>query len=286
MGRTLRRSIRRQVVSRLLVVLTAFTIVALVADLVTLADLLVSRGLGAGQVGRVALLRLVPVLGASIPLALLFAILISIGRMRAHGELGALQSCGVSPLALLRPVLWTALALTAVGLLLSLWLAPRASRQLNADMLAAATTRPAAVLRSGVVSYFGDLRVQAREVSSDGANLRGVVAWIPSLGGSVFAKRAKVISGDEGASESSSESSSRRRPRSRRSPLRPSPPARSWTGRGPGPTRATPGRWARSSIAVPRCPWRRRCSPCWPCLWPWSGARRGPAREACCWAWW
>jgi lipopolysaccharide export system permease protein len=149
-------------------------------------------------VGRVALLRLVPVLGASIPLALLFAILISIGRMRAHGELGALQSCGVSPLALLRPVLWTALALTAVGLLLSLWLAPRASRQLNADMLAAATTRPAAVLRSGVVSYFGDLRVQAREVSSDGANLRGVVAWIPSLGGSVFAKRAKVISGDEG----------------------------------------------------------------------------------------
>ena len=108
MGRTLRRSIRRQVTSRLLVVLVAFTIVAWVADLVTLADLLVSRGLGAGQVGRVALLRTLPVLGASIPLALLFSILISIGRMRAHGELGALQSCGVSPLALLRPVLSTA----------------------------------------------------------------------------------------------------------------------------------------------------------------------------------
>ena len=197
MGRTLRRSIRRQVTSRLLVVLAAFTIVAGVADLVTLADLLVSRGLGAGQVGRVALLRTLPVLGASIPLALLFSILISIGRMRAHGELGALQSCGVSPLALLRPVLSTALVLTAVALVLSVAVAPRANHQLNVDLLAAATTRPAATLRSGVVSYFGDLRVQAREVSSDGASLRGVVAWIPSLGGTVFAKRAQVISGDE-----------------------------------------------------------------------------------------
>ncbi len=198
MGRTLRRSVRRQVLSRLLVVLTAFTIVAWVADLVMLSDFHVNRGLGLGQVARVAVLRTLPVLGASIPLALLFAILISIGRIRADGELGALQACGISRLALIRPVLSSALLLTALALLLSLEVTPRANRRLAEDLLTAATSRPAATLRSGVVSYFGDLRVQAREVSADGTQLRGVVAWIPSLGGSVFARRARVFTDDEG----------------------------------------------------------------------------------------
>ncbi len=192
-GRTLRRSMRGQLVSRLLVLLGAFTLVGWVADLVMLSDFLLNRGLGAAQVGRVALLRTLPVLTAALPLALLFAVLVSIGRIRADGELGAMEACGVSPLSLLRPVSGFALGVTVLALALALVVSPRANRQLNADMVDVAGSSPGASLQSGATASFDDLRVQAREVGSDGESLRAVAAWIPSLGGTVFARRASIV---------------------------------------------------------------------------------------------
>jgi lipopolysaccharide export system permease protein len=92
----------------------------------------------AGQIPREFLLNIVGLsslqyLVILIPVSLLLAIMLSLGRMYRDQEVAAMTGCGVGPLSLYRPVIVLALCLTAVTAALSFQIGPWAGR--HADYL-------------------------------------------------------------------------------------------------------------------------------------------------------
>jgi lipopolysaccharide export system permease protein len=74
------------------------------------------------------------------------------------------------------------------GGLLSVVLAPAALRQLDTTLEAIVRERPGTAVRAGEPARFGNWRLQAREVSSSGAELKGVVIEVPDLDETIFAE--------------------------------------------------------------------------------------------------
>jgi LPS export ABC transporter permease LptG len=192
LGRTVRWLALRQVVSALLLMMAVFVLAVLSAELVDYSDLVINRGFGASEVGTIALHRTVPVVARTLPFALLVAALTAIGRMGADRSLLALETCGVPPLRLARPVFACSLVVALVAGAISWEVAPRMNRALNEAIGRAASRNPGGALHSGSVARFGDWRVEAREVSNTGESMRSIAAYAPPLGETLFAQRGRL----------------------------------------------------------------------------------------------
>src|ERR1700704_539236 len=108
--KTLDRYIVREIVPPMLVALIGLTFVLMMPPILLNAERLIAKGVPWMIILRV-LLTLVPqALGLTIPMALLYGILLGLGRLSADREFVALQACGVSVFRICRPV-----ALIAVG---------------------------------------------------------------------------------------------------------------------------------------------------------------------------
>ncbi|MGH9488428.1 MAG: LptF/LptG family permease, partial [Terriglobales bacterium] len=127
--RILRGYIRRETALYAAVGLLLFTFVIFMQNL--------GRALQAAmRANPASILRLIAyVLPAALvftlPMAVLVGILIGLGRLGSDGELMALAAGGVGARRLLTPLLQVALAVTALALLLTLWVAPAARLRLQ-----------------------------------------------------------------------------------------------------------------------------------------------------------
>jgi LPS export ABC transporter permease LptG len=191
LGPTVRYYAIRQLAFAFFLLIAVFAFAVLAAELVDYSDLVINRGFGAREVATIVLHRMVPVIAQTLPFALLVAALTAIGRLGADRALLALETSGVAPLRLVRPVFMFSLAVTVVALAISWEVTPRMNRALNAAIAQAASRNPGGSLRSGVAATFGDWRIEAREVSSSGEQLRGVAAWAPPIGETIFAKTGR-----------------------------------------------------------------------------------------------
>ena len=102
--KTLDRYLIREIAVPFVIALLVFTFMLQIPVLIREAEALVARGVGWAVIARVLLLLLPSALSLSIPIAVLFGILIGFGRLSADREFVALQACGVSVFRLLRPV--------------------------------------------------------------------------------------------------------------------------------------------------------------------------------------
>jgi lipopolysaccharide export system permease protein len=198
LGRTLRRSVVRELLFPTAFALAGITLLVLAADLVAYSDLVVNRGFGATEVAWVALYRLVPMLARAIPFAVLVGVLVALGRLGADREIVALESAGVSARALARPVAGFAAMFAALGVALALAAVPWSHRSLDAALRSFGAGEGGTPFRSGEVQRLGDWRIVAREVSPRGDVLRALAVRAPSVGGTVFAQRA-TVGRDDGA---------------------------------------------------------------------------------------
>ncbi len=175
----------------------AFGLVVLLTDLLAYADLIVNRGLGAGEVGQIALLQLVPTLARTLPFAVLVGTLVGLGRLSADRELLALETSGFSPRQLARPGLYFALAAMLISIGLSVFASPAAQRSVRDRMVALATDKPGLALQPGIATSLGGWRIEARRVEDEGARLAGVLLYMPSLQETVFSQRGTVTNGED-----------------------------------------------------------------------------------------
>ncbi len=116
-----------------------YTFILLLQFLFQSAEMIIRRGLDWAIVGQLLLLNLPHIVVLTIPMALLFAILIAVGRLSADSELVALRSCGVSLLSLYRPVLLLSGLLTAFNLYLMISVLPAGNHALQQLRLAILT---------------------------------------------------------------------------------------------------------------------------------------------------
>src|SRR5215212_8754677 len=95
-----------------------YTFILLLRFLFDSAEMIIRRGLPVSIVGRLLTLTLPNIIVLTLPMSLLFGILIAVGRLSSDSELIAMRSSGISLLTLYRPILF----MSAVFAILNTWL--------------------------------------------------------------------------------------------------------------------------------------------------------------------
>jgi LPS export ABC transporter permease LptF/LPS export ABC transporter permease LptG len=142
--RKIDRYVASEIVGPLALGFLVYTFILLIDRLFDSAEMIIRRGIPAVQVGKLLLLSLPNILVLTIPMALLFGILVAVGRLNADSELVALRAGGLSFYSLFRPVLALSILLTVLNSFLMLYLLPRgnsAVQDLSIRILTSSLTR-------------------------------------------------------------------------------------------------------------------------------------------------
>ncbi len=130
--------------------LMVFTFVLLLGNIFKdMVALLANRSVGILTMGRFFLLLLPCILSFSLPMALLAATLLVMGRISADNELTACRACGVSFFELVLPMLGVAAALSFISLYVNSFLAPQTKYLFNHMFVDIAFDNPIALLEEG-----------------------------------------------------------------------------------------------------------------------------------------
>ena len=106
----------REISSLFLLGIVIFTLVLLMGRLISLTDLVVSRGVPLADVGRMILYLIPSFLVFTIPMAFLLAVLLAFGRLSADNEIVVIKASGLSLSQMLPPVIFCALVAVMLAL--------------------------------------------------------------------------------------------------------------------------------------------------------------------------
>jgi lipopolysaccharide export system permease protein len=131
MIRRLDRYILSEISGPLALGFSVYTFILLMQFLFRSAELIIRRGLAVATVGKLFWFTLPNILVLTLPMSLLFGILVAVGRMSSDSELIAMRSSGVSLYRLYRPILVVSGLLGALTLWLMLDLLPAGNHNLQ-----------------------------------------------------------------------------------------------------------------------------------------------------------
>jgi LPS export ABC transporter permease LptF/LPS export ABC transporter permease LptG len=198
---TLYRYVAREALRPTFFGLLGLTAIVLTTNILGFSDLVINRGVGGVDVGKMIFYEAVPVAARIFPFAVLIGCLVALGRMGADREILVLEASGVAAARLVWPVVSFAGAMSIVALLLSVYATPWANASFDVALEQISRTKPWAQLRAGSVNEFGGWQLEAREVSAAGDELKGVLLWIPEVGETIFARQGTLAASDDGAIE-------------------------------------------------------------------------------------
>jgi lipopolysaccharide export system permease protein len=156
--------------------LLTFTFILLIARILKLVELIVTRGIPLTQVGRLLVLILPTFLELTLPMAFLLAILLGLGRLSGDQELLALKSSGVSPVQILIPLIFMAASVAIITFLLTTWVRPAAQVALKDELYNIAKTRVGTVLREKVFNDdFPNILIYVEEIIPPGNVAQGIL---------------------------------------------------------------------------------------------------------------
>ena len=161
----LNRYILGEILPGFLVNILVFSSIMLMARVMELANLVISKGVGLGLVLEILTLTMPKVLSMTIPMATLLAVLTGFLRLSADSELTVLRASGVSLYQMSPPVLVFGLLVSLLTGLFSLSLAPEANWRFKAQLLDLAKARADLALQEqtfvrnfpGLVLYISQL---------------------------------------------------------------------------------------------------------------------------------
>jgi lipopolysaccharide export system permease protein len=192
LGFTFYRYVAREALRPTIFALVGLTVVILTNDLLGYSDLIINRGLEAGTVGAMALYETVPIAALMFPFSVLVGCLVAIGRLGADLEILTLEANGVPAGRLALPLIAFAAGMTVLSVWTSVVASPWANRSLDEVMSRIRSEKPWSAMQKGEVAEFGGWRVEAREVSSGGDELEGVLLWLPEMGETIFARSGRM----------------------------------------------------------------------------------------------
>ena len=165
-----------EIVSPLFFGLLTFTLVLLIARVVKLIELVVTRGVPALQIGKLLMLIMPTFLELTVPMAFLLAILVGLGRLSQDHEVLAFKASGVSPLQLLAPIAGVACVIAMITLVLTVFVRPAANLALKKELYEIAKSRLGTVLKEKVFNQeFPKILIYVEEIIPPGNTAQGVL---------------------------------------------------------------------------------------------------------------
>ena len=126
--RTLDRYVIREVLAPFALALLVLTFILIIPFIIAHAETMIAKGVPWMTVAGVMATLLPSALGLTIPMSLLVALLIALGRLSGDREVAAMLACGISPLRLLRPAFAVGLAAWAATTWVMVWAIPDANQ--------------------------------------------------------------------------------------------------------------------------------------------------------------
>lgn len=140
----LNRYILKEMIGPTLLGLVFYTAIILMQNLFDMAGLIIRRSLPGGAVLKLLLYSLPHIIVLTVPMALLFGILIAVGRLSSDSEIVAMRALGISTRTIYRPVFYFSVAIFLLNLYLINFVMPQGNRQfvaLSAELLTASAEK-------------------------------------------------------------------------------------------------------------------------------------------------
>jgi LPS export ABC transporter permease LptF len=168
------RYIIREFVESFLFGLVVFSCILLLDQLFQLVDLVLSKGISLWIVARLFLLILPNIFSLTVPMAVLFGILLAYGRLSEDNEITALRSNGVKYRSFTMPVVITVALLSGFLLYFNQVLSPITQRQFRTIYQDVLKQSPLVKFDERTITNVGEYRLYVLKVDRTTNSLHGV----------------------------------------------------------------------------------------------------------------
>lgn len=174
-----------------------FIFILLMAQALRYTEFVLIHGVGVNVVGQIMMYLSISFLPALLPMSLLFAVLMTYGRLSNDSEIVALKACGLSMISIGLPAVLLAIVVTIVSAQTSFHLAPWGNRQFEVLVTKVGQTKASVTIREGTFSEgFFDKVVYANEVDPKTNDLKNVFIYDETQGNiplTIIAKRGQIV---------------------------------------------------------------------------------------------
>ena len=140
----LSRYILKEMIGPTLLGFGFYTSIIVMQQLFDMAGMIIRRSLSGAAVGKLLLYSLPHIVVLTVPMSLLFGILIAIGRLSSDSEIVAMRALGVSTRTIYRPVFFFSFAIFLLSAYLINYVMPRGNKQfvaLRAELMTSSATK-------------------------------------------------------------------------------------------------------------------------------------------------
>lgn len=171
----LNKYITGEILSGFLVNILVFTSIMLMARVMELANLVISKGVSLSLVAEILLLITPKVLSLTLPMATLLSVLAAFLRLSADSELTVLRASGISLYQLSPPVLVFGFLVGLLTAIFSIWVAPESNWRFKTQLLGLAKARAdLAIEEQTFIRSFPGLVLYVGQLSSNSGDMNQV----------------------------------------------------------------------------------------------------------------
>jgi lipopolysaccharide export system permease protein len=204
MRKIISRYIFKEIAAPFIIILFVLTFVLLMGKILQIMDLMVNKGISILVIARLIVYLLPSFMLFTIPIALLIAILIALGRLSSDNEITALKASGISLIQLYHPVAVASLITFIFTIVIGYFLVPQsnfATKRLLFDI--ARQNASIGIKEKVFYADFKGILLYAEKIPLDGNSMEGVFVSDSRITGepsTIIAKRAFLVSDPESMS--------------------------------------------------------------------------------------
>jgi Predicted permeases len=201
MRKIIDRYIFKEIALPFIIILFVLTFVLLMGKILQIMDLMVNKGISVFPIAKLIVFLLPSFMMFTIPIALLIAILIAMGRLSADNEITAIKASGVSLLQIYYPVAIASLATFVITIFISHFLVPHSNFATKRLLFEIASQNASIGIKEKVFNAdFKGLMLYADKIPLNGKYMEGVIVSDNRIIGeqnTILAKKAFLISDPE-----------------------------------------------------------------------------------------
>lgn len=179
-----------------------FVSIILLFQVLRLTDFALSHGVDLKTISQIIGFIVISMLPALLPMSLLFAVLLTYGRLSSDSEVVALKASGVHMGAILTPALVLAFLVSVISAQTSFQIAPWGNRQFEVLFSQVGSTKAGITIKEGTFSEgFFEMVLYASKVNSETGELQNVFIYDESSSNrpiTIVAKSGQILQNKEG----------------------------------------------------------------------------------------